>query len=197
MTQYQILKDVLAAYNRLASKGTALALTWFKVTPRGGLDPHDVAPDEGAQGWLRHRSAAYRIGAGSDSEKPLGTPDDPGPLLAGEWRLDEKTSVHVRPDPDKPGRLIRYTIEERSAEAEGFEPALCEEIEAVARPAPDNQAEAEDAAVCVYRVFWGAEGDDDHALRRLAARFAGFSRKNIAVPTSAGKPRRSKREQSA
>jgi hypothetical protein len=128
-------------------------------------------------GWVRHRSGTYR----TVRHAPLEAVDsDAGPLIAGEWQLaDANTSVHLRAHPEQPGKLAEWRYEERKLE-DGDElqadeiPALQQRVAVLAHPWNSNRPVPDEQPVLIYHVFWGADGEDPYALRRLFARFAGF-----------------------
>jgi hypothetical protein len=137
-------------------------------------------------GWVRHRSAAYR----TDEGKPAGLSDDAlGPPIAGEWESRGRTaSVHLRQDPDHPGRLVRWEYAERplgpdDALHDGEQPALRQRINVMARSVRQvSLALGEQQPVILYHVFWGADAADPHAVRRLFSRFVGFGTERVVVP---------------
>ena len=187
-----VLRDIAGGYAKLTTDDPpghwpGLVLVGVTINATQGLDPKQAfRRDEPGHGWVRHRSAAYR----TDEGKPTGlTEEAMGPAIAGEWaQAAVGVSVHLRQDPDNPGRLARWEYTERLLAAgealrEGERPALRQRITVMARSSKRVSFELADRQpVIVYHVFWGADPSDPHAIRRLFARFVQFSDEHIVVP---------------
>jgi hypothetical protein len=187
-----VLRDISGGYAKLTTgdpsgQWPGLVLVAVTVNATHGLDPQQAfRRGEPGHGWVRGRSAAYR----TDEGKPAGLTDEAmGPAIAGEWTLAAVgVSVHLRQDPDNPGRLARWEYTERLLAAgetlrEGERPALRQRITVMARSSKRVSLELGDRQpVIVYHVFWGADPSDPHAIRRLFARFVQFSEEHIMVP---------------
>ncbi len=185
-----VLRDTAASYAKLAGDGgkelwPGLVLVAVKVDAAHGLEPEQAfrADEPGKDGWVRHRSVAYR----TDEAKPHGM-SAMGPPIAGEWSLTGcDASVHLRQDPDNPGKLARWDYAERPLAAgealrDNERPALRQRIVVMARSSGSVSLELRDRQpVIVYHVFWGADPSDPHAIRRLFARFVRFSAERIMV----------------
>ena len=187
-----VLRDVAAGYARLAEDDPSqqwprLALVAITVNATRALEPNQAfRAGEPAAGWVRRRSAAYR----TDEGKPAGMSDDAmGPAIAGEWQLAGRSaSVHLRQDPENPGRLARWEYAERplglnEALRDDERPALRQRIKVMARTAGTvSLVLGDEQPVIVYHVFWGADPSDPHAIRRLFSRFVQFGTERIVVP---------------
>lgn len=185
-----VLRDVAAGYAALRRDDPdawpELRLVAVKASPTCGIAPADafVAPGEG-QSWVRHQSAAWR----SDEGVEPAVQSAAGRLLAAEWvSADGTASVHVRQDPEQPGKLARWDYAERDlgpneAASDGETPALRQRLSVLARSQEEvSLMPGTNQPVLVYHVFWGADASDPHAIRRLFARFRGFGHERIVVP---------------
>lgn len=185
----EVLRDTAAGYARLVAGNAPeqwpeLKLVAVTVSATHGLDPKQALRmgEPGNNGWMRHRSAAYR----TDEGKPADVTDD---AIAGEWSAaGGGASVHLRQDPDNPGKLARWDYAERlladgDSLREGERPALRQRITVMARSGREvSLAQRATQPVIVYHVFWGANPSDPHAVRRLFARFVAFAMERIVMP---------------
>ena len=194
MTQ-SLLPDVLAVLRETAAGYAALThgddrhswpdleLVALTVKATNGLAPAqalDTVTHE--NGWVRYRSAAWRAGAAKLDAA------DVGPPIAAEFVSgDGAASVHVRQDPDQPGKLARWDYTERplgpnDGPRDGERPALRERIMVMARSSGEVSLKpGTQQPVIWYHVMWGADPSDPHAIRRLFARFVGFGTGNLVV----------------
>lgn len=183
-----VLRDTAAGYAALTHGDDRhswpdLELVAFTVKATNGLAPAqalDTVPHE--NGWVRYRSAAWRTGAEKLDAAEVGPP------IAAEFVSgDGAASVHVRQDPDHPGKLARWDYTERplrpyDVPRDGERPALRERIMVMARSSGEVSLEpGKQQPVIWYHVMWGADPSDPHAIRRLFGRFVGFGMGNLVV----------------
>jgi hypothetical protein len=188
----QTLWTTMQAYRRLDGPGWPV-LDLVGVVPSAEvLDPDAAAiliatqmQHSGRNGWVRFRSAAIRFG--SEAERSFDA-TSAGVPIAGEWVLDGHRSLHLRPDPQSPGRLVAYRYAERPLGAGDMLladeiPALRQSVRVLAHPGPARPpARGDSQLVLSYHVFWGTdEGEEPHALRRLFSRFVGFAHEDLIV----------------
>ena len=143
-------------------------------------------------GWVRRRSGLWSSETNGEADM---ADETLGPPLFGEWVTGKNESVHLRPDAE-PGKLRFWTYTERALRgnaglADGEAPALCQQVWVIANPdgekecrlAPDPEGDPKRVMrrVVGYHVYWGGAPDDPHAIRRLFARFVGFSCRNVRL----------------
>jgi len=125
---------------------------------------------KGQSGWARLQSALIWTG---NSDRP-GHERGGSPLQA-EWTETPDLSCRLQADPDKPGQTRLWRYHERilgpdSTPDEGETAFLRQETALLGHPARLK------GRFLGYHVFWGAGPQEDaHALRRVFARFTGFS----------------------
>ncbi len=123
MTYADLMRTVHSAYaSHFANAGKqrwpSLELIALSCNKEPSLSPEqamevlrDHAP---CPGWIRYRSALWS----SKDGWCAGDPKDAGTPLAAEWTVDAGKSIHLRPDPDNPGCLVKWTYVERRLEGE-------------------------------------------------------------------------------
>jgi hypothetical protein len=158
---------------RQAAKDTgledALACVWVRRRFVADFDLPDLQSDEG---WLRYRSMLQFTG-----QQNRGDENDSGPVIAGEWVLDESRSICI-PSPNAavstlPGAAVEISerpIESPNDPRDGEMPALREIVRLVNGPKGSRPAWA------VFHVYWTLDTDDQMqgALGRSFDRFAGY-----------------------
>ena len=124
-------------------------------------------------GWVRLQSATYRTGDGQEFGLNDGRP------LLGEWVLSKTASAHLRQNSVGGWTLFRYQEHASLNDAENAlagdgtaRDCLRERTSVIAADPPANAANPDYLA---YDVYWGLENG---AMRRLFARFVGFTSKN-------------------
>lgn len=160
-----------------------LELVAVRVTDERNLEPLGKGEWDklaGKAGWARFRSA---VAGGPHDYKPDAKAEI-GDWLVGEWAVDDATSMHLREDPDAPGRVMLVTFKERVLKvednlAEDEQPFLRQRVAVLADRRPDVEVKLSRSSThkaAIYHVYWGVpEGAIDHsAIRRVAYRFVGF-----------------------
>lgn len=191
MSDAKLIQDIHVAYQaNFRGKGKSfpeLSLVAVKCTPTRDLSSQvaqKIAKDNDQHdGWVRYRSALWSRRNGEINW--AGDQDKSGSPLAAEWRIDDNTSVHLRPDPDNPGSFVEWTYTERAC-ADGNAQngeilVLKQQVLALAYPAPDKPRVRQPADVLIYHVYWGAGEEDPSAIRRLFSRFVSFDRSEDRV----------------
>jgi hypothetical protein len=135
---------------------------WVSSTPEEAMPEAAVLAAVHADlGWARFRSAAW------DGSGPEPDPTERGELLWAEWRDigDESVSFRLWPNPAAPSASLVRRF--REGEGQGAAPCLIEHVTLMGR---SQGYEAR------YDVIWGAPMGKPFEMRRLFARFVGFSR---------------------
>ena len=181
MAERESLGATLKAYEKLreADESRWPELMLAAVTCKG---PEPIGPNDAAErlratanGWVRHRSGARR----------LGEPANPkyGPPLFAEWIADGE-SFRLSPHPEEVGNLALWRYAEETPQNgeslgdRGFL-ALRQEVAVLDRewkgPAAEGASPPVEQPLLVYHAYWGGTESDPSALRRLFARFVGFA----------------------
>jgi hypothetical protein len=128
-----------------------------------GIEQLALAAAESNRGWLRYRSNSF------DGERWSVDCEDKGPLLWAEW-VDETGKTSHRLAPDGAGCVVCRTYSESEIAKEGWIAVLAEDATLQGH---------RDGRDLKYRVYWGAPADGDpSAIRRLFARFVGFTKRS-------------------
>jgi hypothetical protein len=158
---------------RQAAKDTGLedklTSVWVRRRFIADFDLPDLQNDEG---WLRYRSMLQFTG-----QQNRGDENDPGPVIAGEWVLDESRSICI-PSPNSavsilPSAAVEISerpIDGQSGHRDGEMPALREIVRLV------NGPKGTPTTWAVFHVYWTLDADDrmNGALGRSFDRFAGY-----------------------
>ncbi len=171
----QVLEDY-EAWRRVANNVAglpALALVGLKVAPRADSSASLMQANKfaGNSGWVRLQSDVAVVG----EDGTLSMVTGPWSPIAGEWRESETRSIHLRPDGVGGSRVWRY--EERAlAPADTLTSEEFPALREVTTVLPAEREGKVATGKLVYHVYWCADSDDAHALRRLCYRFVRFEK---------------------